>query len=96
MPDSRTRWQAIWDRREELAEIAHSHPNGMAAFSATDETTMTAINSALGRAPRYSVVTPSVTLVRDAEGTRILQTDPWWADLLRLASGMNPSPDEEE
>ena len=34
LPDSRDRWEAIWHLREELAEIAHSHPVGPAAFSA--------------------------------------------------------------
>ena len=64
MPDSRARWQAIWSRRDILAEIAHSHPRGPAAFSTTDESTMEALTSALGTAPRFSVVTPTVTIVR--------------------------------
>ena len=95
MPDSRARWEAIWSRREVLAEIAHSHPNGRAAFSATDESTMQALTSALGHAPRYSVVTPLVTIAHVGEKTITVSPEPWWADLLRLASGMTGRPEEE-
>lgn len=101
LPDSRARWEAIWQLREELAEIAHSHPVGPAAFSAEDESTMQAIDSALGRGLRYSVVAPRAMVVRaGGETVRTFRTDrePWWAGLLRLASGMTPAarrPDQE-
>lgn len=96
MPDSRQRWQAIWDRRDVLVEIAHSHPRGPAAFSSTDESTMSALSGALGRAPRYSVVTPVAMIVRVGERTETVNPEPWWADLLRLASGMAALQTEEE
>lgn len=93
LPDSRERWQAIWSRRDELAEIAHSHPNGPAAFSSEDETTMAALVSALGRDIGFSVVAPSAVVVREGGETRLLDNtlneEPWWAALMRLASGMN-------
>lgn len=88
MPDTRDRWTAIWERRERLVEIAHSHPRGPAGFSATDEATMEALTSALGRELRYSVVAPRVTVARDGGETARVDPEPWWADLLRLASGM--------
>ena len=88
LPDSRARWQAIWHRREELTEIAHSHPNGPAAFSAEDETTMEALTGALGRAIRFSVVAPSAVVVREGDRTYAVTEEPWWAALMRLASGM--------
>ena len=88
MPDARERWTAIWSRREQLVEIAHSHPNGLAGFSATDETTMEALTSALGRTLRFSVITPEVTIARVDGATLEIDPEPWWADLLRLASGM--------
>ena len=91
MPDSRQRWQAIWERREELVEITHSHPHGPAHFSAEDESTMNALTSALGSAVRFSVVTPETYLVRDTEGERLVKDEPWWVGLLRLASGMEGS-----
>lgn len=88
LPDSRDRWEAIWELRAELAEIAHSHPVGPAAFSAEDESTMAALDSALGRPLRYSVVAPRAMIVRAHGETFPLDSEPWWAGLLRLASGM--------
>lgn len=88
LPDSRARWEAIWAHREVLAEIVHSHPFGPRAFSHEDETTMQALDAALGRALRYAVLAPNGLYVRD--GGRDFDTDerPWWADLLARASGM--------
>jgi hypothetical protein len=88
IPDSRARWERIWALRDELAEIAHSHPAGPAAFSREDETTMAALDDALGRALRYSVVAPRAMIVRDAGTIFSVDLEPWWAHLLRLASGM--------
>jgi hypothetical protein len=90
LPDSRARWEAIWRLRDELEEIAHSHPHGPEAFSREDQTTMEALDSALGRAVRFSVVAPRRVIARDADAGTIISVDPepWWADLLRLASGM--------
>jgi len=88
LPDSRERWEAIWSRRESLAEIAHSHPVGPLGFSEEDETTMAALASALGRALRFSVVAPDGMVAReDGKDVRVAE-EPWWAPLLRLASGM--------
>ncbi len=92
LPDSRARWEAIWERRELLAEIAHSHPVGPAAFSSEDESTMEALDSALGRVMRYTVVAPRVTILRAEGTTQKLVPEPWWAGLLRLASGMDDVP----
>src|SRR5688572_9424092 len=54
MPDSRVRFEAIWAHRALLEEITHSHPVGPRAFSHEDETTMDALDRALGRRLRYS------------------------------------------
>lgn len=89
LPDSRTRWEAIWSLREQLVAIAHSHPMGPSAFSAEDESTMSALDSALGRSVRYLVVAPRITIAREGDGpTTEVSPEPWWAGLLRLASGM--------
>jgi hypothetical protein len=69
LPDSRARWEAIWRHRDRLAEIAHSHPSGGLRFSAEDETTMAALDDALGRPLRYSVVTASGMLTREPSAT---------------------------
>jgi hypothetical protein len=88
LPDSRARWEAIWTRRHTIVEIAHSHPVGPLAFSREDETTMAALESALGRSLAFSVVAP-VGVVRKIGGEiGIVIDEPWWARLLRLASDM--------
>jgi hypothetical protein len=102
LSDSRARWEAIWRHRDELTEIAHSHPLGPLGFSSEDETTMTALCAALGRCPRFSVVAPSGMVRRhypppEPQGSTPPPVDalvapaeePYWADLLRLASGMS-------
>ncbi len=91
LPDSRARWEAIWRHRDELEVIVHSHPVGPAAFSAEDESTMQAIDSALGRVMRYCVVAPRVTIDRDGP----ISPEPWWAAVLRLASGMGVARKED-
>ena len=89
MPDSRERWEVIWACREELVEIAHSHPVGPLAFSAEDDTTMQAVDAALGRALTYSVVTSRALLRKHPDGqVAVEHNEPWWADVLRAASGM--------
>jgi len=88
LPDSRARWEAIWRHRDELEVIVHSHPIGPAAFSAEDLSTMEALDRALGRTLRYAVVAPHVTILRHDTRDEALVPEPWWAGLLRLASGM--------
>lgn len=89
LPDSRARWEAIWRHRDELEAIVHSHPIGPAAFSAEDVSTMQALDSALGKPVRYCVVAPHVTIARHDQRDEQVSPEPWWAGLLRLASGMH-------
>ena len=84
LPDSRDRWDAIWKHRDELEIIAHSHPMGPSAFSAEDESTMAALDDALGRKMTYYVIAPSITISREGS----VSPEPWWVALMRLASGM--------
>lgn len=90
LPDSRARWEAIWSRREVVAEIAHSHPVGPLAFSRTDETTMTALRSGLGRDYVFTVVAPN-GVIRTFNGvTEIVHgPEPEWVGALRKASRMD-------
>ncbi|CAN5193429.1 hypothetical protein BH09MYX1_BH09MYX1_57600 [soil metagenome] len=88
LPDSRERWEAIWQNREQLSEIAHSHPGVPLGFSAEDESTMAALTQALGRALRFSVVAPNGVVVRQNGVDVVVEKEPWWAGLLRMASGM--------
>ncbi len=96
LPDSRSRWEAIWSRRGEIVEIAHSHPVGPLAFSHEDETTMEALTAALGRAPRFSVVAPNGMVVRVEGRTEMMQDEPPWAARLRRESGMIHEAEEGE
>lgn len=89
LPDSRSRWEAIWQHRDRLLEISHSHPTGGAFFSAEDETTMAALDDAMGRKLVYSLVTPDVLLRRTAAGEATVSPEPWWCRLMRLASGLD-------
>lgn len=89
--DSRVRWERIWALRARIIEIAHTHPLGGAHFSQTDETTMEALDSALGRRLIYSVVTPDAMLRRTPTldpTDALVEREPWWTSMLRTASGI--------
>lgn len=86
MPDSRARWEAIWAHRGELAVIAHSHPDGPLAFSAVDETTMAAVDAALGRPLRYAVVAPDGVTYRGPGFSQEFEQN--WVARMRGESGM--------
>lgn len=94
LPDSRARWEALWRHREELEEVAHSHPLGPDAFSAEDESTMQALADALPHLPRFSVLSPRGLRVRHPDGREALTPAgdpalPWWCALLAAASHMS-------
>ncbi|MBO0869128.1 MAG: hypothetical protein J2P15_11225 [Micromonosporaceae bacterium] len=79
----------IWWHRAALVEIAHSHPRGPLAFSAEDESTMAALDAALGRSLCYSVVTPTDVLRRNGSGEpEVLSEVPPWVAELRVESGL--------
>jgi hypothetical protein len=88
LPDSPARWQAIWQLRDQLVEIAHSHPIGPLAFSTEDETTMAALTAALGRALRFTVVAPGGMVTRVGGLDVRAANEPTWAAELRRRSGM--------
>ncbi len=92
LPDSRARWEAIWQRRQEVAIVAHSHPLGPRAFSAEDLSTMAAVDAALGRNLRYVVVAPRGCRERAGERESSFGGEPAWVEDLRRASGMEEEP----
>ena len=50
LPDSRDLWDVIWENRNNISGLAHSHPgSGLPGPSYTDVTTFAAIEAALGR-----------------------------------------------
>ncbi|RKH67717.1 hypothetical protein [Corallococcus llansteffanensis] len=88
LPDSRERWEAIWSLRDTLVEVTHSHPEGPLGFSAEDETTMAALQVALGRPLRFSVVAPDGMVARVGGEDVPVRHEPPWAAPLRIASGL--------
>ena len=90
IPDSRDRWQIIWDHRAEITEIAHSHPGNFLDFSSEDLTTMQAIEAGLGRKLIWSIITQKGFLSRD-DGKDTHRTDsPWWLEFMRKLSYDQP------
>lgn len=58
IPDTRDLWEVIWENRENLGGVAHTHPwDGPAHPSITDVTTFDAIERALGKNLLWPVVT---------------------------------------
>ncbi len=92
LPDSRARWEAVWQLRGELEGVGHSHPEGPLGFSAEDETTMAALTTALGRPLCFSVVAPGGMVRRVGGRDLLVAEEPWWAEPLRQASGMRRAP----
>jgi hypothetical protein len=88
LPDSRARWEAIWAHRAVAVELCHSHPLGPEDFSAEDVSTMRALDAALGKRLRCSLVTPTQYLVRNDDDHAVPEEAPAWVVELRAASGL--------
>ena len=86
VPDSRERWEIIWDHRDEITEIAHSHPGEFLDFSHEDLTTMEAVEAGAGKTFTWSVITKSGFLSRNAGVDTRRNDSPWWLELLRRLS----------
>lgn len=58
LPDSRSLWDVIWENRDKLSGIAHSHPgSGKPGPSYEDVTTFADIEAALGRRLNWWIIT---------------------------------------
>lgn len=58
LPDNQTLWDFLWDNRERLGGVAHTHPwEGPVWASYTDVTTFSAIEKGLGRRLLWPIVT---------------------------------------
>jgi hypothetical protein len=86
IPDSRERWQLIWDNRAEITEIAHSHPGDLLDFSQEDLTTMEAVEAGIGRKLIWSIITKDGFLSRSDGKDSRRQDSPWWLELMRALS----------
>lgn len=61
IPDTRDLWDVIWDSRDTLLGVAHSHPgSGMPLPSSEDLTTFSAIEKALGRRLKWWITSSDV------------------------------------
>ena len=58
IPDSRSLWEVLWENRDRLGGVAHTHPwNGVPGPSQTDVTTWAACEAALGKRLVWPIVT---------------------------------------
>lgn len=58
IPDSRALWLVLWENRERLLGVAHTHPAGLLRPSMTDLRTFAACEDGLGVRLRWWIVTP--------------------------------------
>lgn len=64
LPDSRSLWDIVWENREKIAGIAHSHPGGgIPGPSYEDVTTFSAIERALGRRLKWWITSADAAIV---------------------------------
>ncbi len=90
IPDERQRWDAIWDHRNEITEIAHSHPGAFLDFSHEDLTTMEAVEAGTGKTFTWTIVTKTGFRSRKAETDHLRDDSPWWLNLMRTLSYGEP------
>lgn len=58
IPDTRDLWEVLWENRQHLGGVAHTHPwHGEAWPSNTDVTTFRAVEQGLGKLLLWPVVT---------------------------------------
>jgi len=86
IPDSRERWETIWNHRAAITEIAHTHPGEFLDFSPEDLTTMEAVEAGTGRQFVWSVITAKEFLSRHEGRDTHRQDVPWWLGLIRELS----------
>lgn len=101
IPDSRSLWDIIWENRNVILGVAHSHPGGgYPGPSGTDIGTFKAIELALGRPLNWWIASSnklSLCLSKRAGSDEWcnyeLPTEPEWVDELRMRSHYGGSND---
>ena len=101
IPDDRGLWEVIWDLRDRIDGVAHTHPGtGFPSPSLEDLTTFMAVEAGLGRRLLWWIVSsghaslctwsPATSEERGELGydVHFLHSDeePWWAEELRERS----------
>ena len=90
IPDEAERWETIWKHRDEITEIAHSHPGEFLDFSHEDLTTMEAVEAGTGKTFTWSIVTETGFLSRTGRKDDRRGDSPWWLSLIRRLSYGEP------
>src|SRR5439155_26183303 len=83
IPDNRERWEIIWQHRNEITEIAHSHPGEFLDFSHEDLTTMEAVEAGTGKLFTWSIITKKGFLSRKPGQDTQRDDCPWRLGLMR-------------
>src|SRR6185295_18375791 len=86
IPDNRERWEVIWQHRNEITGIVHSHPGEFLDFSHEDRTTIEAVEAGTGKVFTWSIVTKSGFLSRRVNLDTDREDSPWWLGLMRSLS----------
>lgn len=94
IPDSRTLWEVLWDGRQTILGVAHSHPGGgVPTPSGTDLTTFAAVEAGLGVRLSWWITSSTRLVVCYWEGpgqldyrVQVVNEEPPWADQLREQS----------
>jgi hypothetical protein len=91
LPDSRELWDVLWNHRDRLSGVAHSHPGGgIPGPSHEDVTTFSAVELALGRRLNWWITSADAVVVARWQGpdrydyrSDRVDPEPTWAEKLR-------------
>ncbi len=94
IPDTRSQWDILWENRDNLGGVAHSHPGGgVPGPSRIDVTTFAAIEAALGRRLNWWITSSESLIILNWRGPgrhdyrgEVILTEPSWASELRTRS----------
>lgn len=106
IPDTRDLWEILWENRETLAGVAHSHPgSGVPGPSGIDITTFAACEAGLGKRLRWWITSSDNLIELAWKGPERLNYTGWrvqhphhsrstnqWIDELRRLTYNNDSP----
>jgi hypothetical protein len=94
IPDTRSLWEVIWENRDIVGAVAHTHPgSGKPGPSIMDITTFMAIEAGLGRELAWWISSSDQTVqITHNKGDQYVVYDvdrcPHWTHYLRHLSGM--------
>lgn len=105
LPDDRSLWDFIWENRDGISGIAHSHPgSGTPSPSHTDVTTFAAIEAALGKRLDWWIISSDSMVLVSWKGMTnasykilpVRMRPPWFNRLLALSgvTSAGTEPDE--